>query len=284
MKRNIRALSMALALLMLALVLPHAALAATKPAELRVAQWRQNQSSLIIYTTAMGQNGYVADELSYDPNGYYVQLDDGYDLKITGVQAFSSTGESVHYILCCDISKSISSEQFEIERAALSSFGKSLDAKDHVSLITFGDTATTEASYVSGADLSNYVDKVDYLDSNTHLYEALNMAVDLTNSNSRTERCVLIVITDGDDDPGDTESLVSYQDINKTLSERQLRRHDLRRGQQQRDHGLPEQGAHADAARPGGYGAAGAGRHVYRRAAERAAGHHGRVQRAVQPG
>ena len=222
MKRNIRALSMALALLMLALVLPHAALAATKPAELRVAQWRQNQSSLIIYTTAMGQNGYVADELSYDPNGYYVQLDDGYDLKITGVQAFSSTGESVHYILCCDISKSISSEQFEIERAALSSFGKSLDAKDHVSLITFGDTATTEASYVSGADLSNYVAKVDYLDSNTHLYEALNMAVDLTNSNSRTERCVLIVITDGDDDPGDTESLVSYQDINKTLSERQV--------------------------------------------------------------
>lgn len=124
-------------------------------------------------------------------------------LEVKDLQLFEQTGEGVSYVFLVDISKSMSTVQFNELREAIKSWIGLLKPVDRAAIGTFGDDYTMVVDFTADQDkLKAAVDGLAPRDKQTRLYKAIDRAVELQ---QRVDaglpfRRVIVVLSDGRDE------------------------------------------------------------------------------------
>lgn len=175
-------------------------------ADMQLSQAQQDETGITVYANlldALGGNagGKIA------PEQFIVNFD-GVDYPVDSTVNFNLTDVGAHYAVCVDVSKSLSVQDMDNIKEAIKNFITNMTNMDRMSLLSFGDTVTTlaQCSADSGT-LNSAVDSLNRTGSKTQLYEAVYKALEIVRNGDMNapKRGIVIVITDGTDDPSSTE-------------------------------------------------------------------------------
>ena len=207
----------------LALVFAGTAYAANTT-ELSIAQIRQDGGVLYLYLTGVNEHGEAALETGAW-NDYTVTMN-GTQLPITGVDPFAELNETVHYVVCVDISKSISGKTGErqyVKDAVNEMIGR-LQPNEVMTLFTFGNKVTNIVSFTSDKSaLHAAVNDIEFTGDYTALYEVINESTKFAwNNRTKAERTVVLIITDGTDDANGGSTNYTYETIREDVKERNV--------------------------------------------------------------
>lgn len=194
---------------MLALMLMMQAACIAETAAVHVSSAEQVADGVILYANLVDAYGFSSgEEGTFAAENYSVQIDGGAPMAADAVMPIKESGRGTHYVICVDISASIKKDQMPNIISGLSDFVLNVlsdyPENDRVSLFSFGDAVTQlQDASMNAAEVANSIKSLTRKDQNTHLYEAIFAAV----SKAREVKpdlpanCVMILITDGTDDP-----------------------------------------------------------------------------------
>jgi Mg-chelatase subunit ChlD len=125
---------------------------------------------------------------------------------IKEVKSFEKSEEGVGYIFLVDISRSISIEQFDQMKAAISLWVDKMRDSDRSAIISFGDKITTVQDYTADKNaLKNGIKTLFMSNNNTQLHQGIVRAIEMSHRIDATlpSRRVIVMLSDGEDDfPG----------------------------------------------------------------------------------
>lgn len=124
---------------------------------------------------------------------------------IQSVGTFKDMGEGATYYILIDLSGSIHKDDFESIKSGVKNFVKSLDKKDRIVIVPFGETVyQNDTVYDFSSD--EFVKAIDELEANddyTQLYNAIDYVGDKVSNNKKAnllDRNIAMVFTDGADE------------------------------------------------------------------------------------
>lgn len=122
-------------------------------------------------------------------------------LDVCEVGRFAEQEEKISYYILTDISASIPNKYFKSIKNTLTDFVTNKLQEDYLTLITFGDEVSVvfEGTGEDSQYAMEAIDKLQNDDKETHLFEAIKMTADLSDSIQDGSRKVVLVITDGED-------------------------------------------------------------------------------------
>lgn len=212
----------------LAMLLAGTAFAANTT-ELSIAQIRQNGGELYLYLTGVNERGEAAlDTASW--SDYAVSMS-GTELQVTSAEACESLNETIHYIVCVDISGSIGGKGFtkdtnepQYVKDALNSMIGDLRANEKMTLFSFGNKVTSLVEFSDDkAALYAAVEGLSFKDGNTALYEVINESTKFAwNNRESAQRSAVLIITDGTDDANGGSSNYTYENIRNDVRKRNV--------------------------------------------------------------
>ncbi len=159
--------------------------------------------------------------LAIDDRGAAVSLpSDSLSLQIGARRplALSRGGDDgIATILLVDVSRSLTSSQFEQGKGSLKAWIQDLRPNDFAALVTFGSEVRTKVDFTNDKNrLSAAVDALSPADDTTLLYQGLVQAVTLARSSkvvpSNTIRRAIVLVTDGLDDQAGGAGLGQVRD------------------------------------------------------------------------
>lgn len=191
--------------------------------DLVLSQVVQDQDGVMLYANLLDSIGGPSGE-SFTKDKFTVMVD-GEPIAPDMVADFNKSGEGVHYIVCVDISKSLTEKKhMKYVREALESFVTgNIGENDRMSLLSFGSSVKRlSVATADGTALLSVIGNLRVTDKDTQLYEAIYDAVTIgrTGGTGVPERSVVIIITDGTDDPNPGKSTIyTYENIQSIIAE-----------------------------------------------------------------
>jgi len=171
----------------------------TLRAEQAVAQYPE----IKMYIDALDNSGIPVDALASGQLSATVGQERA-DVK--EIKRFDLSGEGIGYVFLVDISRSISSEQFNKMKAAMSFWVDKMRDTDRSAIISFGEKVTTVQDYtVDKNALKNGIKTLTISDNKTQLHQGIAKAIEMSHRIDITlpSRRVIVMLTDGEDDfPG----------------------------------------------------------------------------------
>lgn len=173
------------------LLFPSAVWAAADGEQLRIEQARIYMPNIKLYC-------YLQDDVSVE--SMTAALDEE-KLDIVNCYPYAEDKNGCDYYLLLDISKSIGKDYFQNIKNAVLDFKARIKDPDTMTIITFGDTVSVVAERMTKKeDITGIVNGLDNNNDNTHLFEALDKASQLSDKVEYVDRrSVALVITDGED-------------------------------------------------------------------------------------
>lgn len=193
-----------LAMILMVVILCPFALAAGNVGSMTLSQIQQRGTELTMYASLLDESGNQVNGLNSDQ--FSVWVDSAFQLPVDSVSQFDPATTGIHYVIAVDISKSITTKQMEDIRAGLRTFAQKLNGRDRVTLITFGKAFSTLLNQGTVDSFISQIENVTRSDNKTALYGGVQEAIDKAKSNNM--RSVVIIITDGKNDP--TQEMAGY--------------------------------------------------------------------------
>ena len=110
----------------------------------------------------------------------YASIDNS-KMGVRDIRRFSESGEGMAYIFLIDISGSLNYSQFSQVKTATKKWAESMNEKDRMALITFGNEAKLVQDFTNDAtSLVNTIDGISNNDGRTNLYGGLDEAMNLS--------------------------------------------------------------------------------------------------------
>lgn len=153
------------------------------------------------------------------PDSMKAYLDEE-ELTLTDTYSAKKDKNGVHYYVLVDISASIPDGYFEGMKKGISNLSSEMNAKDLISLISFGDRVNVlYEGKGNTATLHNIIAGLRNYDQNTHFYQAIDTAVTLADEGLQKQRQVVVVFSDGEDC---AKGSVTKSETEQTLKEKQI--------------------------------------------------------------
>ena len=184
-------------LLLLPLFIP-SAFASETVSSVTLNQVQQRNDELTMYLNMSDASGYPCTG-DYRSDQFSVSMD-GKTISVDSIQTFDAQTQGIHYVFSVDVSTSLTQDMIDNMKSATLDFTNALTPLDSVSIITFGEDVKVLLSHCSDkAEISACIDSILPCENMTALYKGVIDAVDLAASTS--DRSVVVVITDGKNDP-----------------------------------------------------------------------------------
>ncbi len=186
----------------------------------RINQIVQNGNDVNLYVSLLdGSDSPVATSVSADQ--FTVSINGGSSLAPISATTSSASGEGAYFVFVVDISKSLTEDEMQQIRTALSTFVSELTSADYMQIITAGEGAETILSNPTcdANELNNAIEQSLQRTANyTYLYKAVSAALETRRKNADTlpERMAIIVISDGKDT---SDNSVTYESIETDILE-----------------------------------------------------------------
>jgi VWFA-related protein len=173
-----------------------------------VASFRAGQAvvhppDITVYVDALDQAGQPVAELQQ--NQLAATLGQA-QLVVKAVKPFDTSGEGIAYVFLVDISKSLSSSQFQQIQSAINQWIDNMRDTDRAAIISFGEKVTTVQDYTADKNaLKNGVKTLALTANKTQLHQGIAKAIELSRRSDAglPGRRVIITLSDGEDDfPG----------------------------------------------------------------------------------
>lgn len=211
-------------LAVLALIAGQAALAAA-PSDMVIGQARQDEDGVAMLVNLLDADGNAAENADSFPADSFSVSTGGEVLKPDSVRPLSEMGQGTHYIICVDVSRSLTDENMKQIRSALQNFlmdamSVTVGTGSRITLITFGnDVKVLREGTADTTGVFTDIGNIRRSDNNTHLYQAVFTAVDKAKSlEGMPADTRVIIITDGGDDPvKGKEGEFTFDNIKKTV-------------------------------------------------------------------
>lgn len=188
-----------LSLALLALLSPTAG-GAQDLASIRISQARAHPDFVHAYVATLGPDLRPAAP----PRGARFQASLGArPLTVTAVQPFEKSAEGVGYVFLIDISRSLSTKQFEQVQQSVTDWIGRMGPRDRAAIVSFGDNVRMVANYTASKDtLRAAIAGLKAMDGRTELFAAITAAMEL---DKRTDpglpdRRVVVLLSDGQND------------------------------------------------------------------------------------
>lgn len=170
---------------------------------LRAGQAVARHPEIKVYIDALDQSGIPVDALSSGQLSATVGQIQG---AVKEIRRFDQSGEGVGYVFLVDISRSISSGQFDQMKAAINLWVDKMRDIDRSAIISFGEKITTVQDYTADKNaLKNGVKTLAMSDNKTQLHQGIAKAIEMSHRIDATlpSRRVIVMLSDGEDDfPG----------------------------------------------------------------------------------
>ena len=197
----VRAFTLVLALL--ATVCSVAVGSAADIATFRVGQAVAKHPEITVYVDALDQAGAPVDALL--PAQLTATLGQS-QVGIKEVKRFDQSGEGVGYIFLIDISRSLTSAQFEQMKVAINLWVDKMRANDRAAVASFGEKISIVQDFTADKNaIKNALKTLTVSDNKTQLHQAIAKGMEM---GRRTDaalpaRRAIIILSDGEDDfPG----------------------------------------------------------------------------------
>jgi len=156
-----------------------------------------------IYIDVQNNAGEQTFDISESADNLKVVID-GKEASIGEVS--KNADEPTAYILAIDISKSLSSREFDEVKEMITTWIDLLKEEDYVAVITFGEDVKLHNEYEKDKEsLKNMIQEMKLTDKSTKLYEAISMAhkyANTTNYDIPRKKSIVIISDGADDYPG----------------------------------------------------------------------------------
>lgn len=132
----------------------------------------------------------------------YASIDNA-KMGVRDIRRFSESGEGMSYIFLIDISGSLNYSQFSQVKTATKKWAESMNEKDRMALITFGNEVKLVQDFTNDAtSLVNTIDGISNNDGRTNLYGGLDEAMNLISRNDSElpKRKAVFLLSDGKND------------------------------------------------------------------------------------
>lgn len=170
---------------------------------LRTGQAVARYPEIKVYIDALDNSGIPVDALAAGQLSATVGQNKA-DVK--EIKRFDQSAEGVGYVFLVDISRSISSGQFDQMKAAISLWVDKMRDIDRSAIISFGEKVTTVQDYTADKNaLKNGIKTLDMSDNKTQLHQGIAKAIETSHRIDATlpSRRVIVMLSDGEDDfPG----------------------------------------------------------------------------------
>jgi VWFA-related protein len=177
--------------------------AAADVASFRAGQAVVRHPDISVYVDVLDQAGQPVAELQQ--NQLAATLGQA-QLVVKSVKPFDASGEGIAYVFLVDISKSLSSSQFQQIQSAINQWIDNMRDTDRAAIISFGEKVTTVQDYTSDKNaLKNGVKTLAASDNKTQLHQGITKAIELSRrvDAGLPGRRIIITLSDGEDDfPG----------------------------------------------------------------------------------
>ena len=169
----------------------------------RAGQAAARHPEIKVYIDALDQSGIPVDVLSA---GQLSATVGQIQADVKDIKRFDKSGEGVGYVFLVDISRSISSGQFDQMKAAITLWVDKMRDNDRSAIISFGEKVTTVQDYTADKNaLKNGVKTLAIKDNKTQLHLGIAKAIELSHriDSNLPSRRVIVMLSDGEDDfPG----------------------------------------------------------------------------------
>jgi VWFA-related protein len=158
------------------------------------------------YIDVLNENGEPVADLT--PANFTATLGTN-PVQVTRLRPFKDSGEGVAYVFLVDVSKSISPPDFKSMQEAMKKWIANLRPGDRIAICSFGDGYRVVADFKNDKqELNSALAVLAPHDMSTHLYQAMNSAIDLEHRADADlpARRVLILLSDGKDEGSATTS------------------------------------------------------------------------------
>jgi Mg-chelatase subunit ChlD len=170
---------------------------------LRAGQAVSRHPEIKVYIDALDQSGIPVDALSA---GQISATVGQIQADVREIKRFDQSGEGVGYVFLVDISRSLSSGQFDQMKAAINLWVDKMRETDRSAIISFGENVTTVQDYTADQNaLKNGVKTLAMSDNKTQLHQGIAKAIEMSHRIDATlpSRRVIVMLSDGEDDfPG----------------------------------------------------------------------------------
>jgi len=131
---------------------------------------------------------------------------DGEEMMVASYENFQSSGEGLAVTYLIDISKSISSIDFDDIKQNILNKIEGMQPNDKAAIITFGQEVSIYCEYTNNKDLlTSKIENLELTDYKTRFYDGMMKAISLSGLTDEglPDRRVIIIVTDGSDEfPG----------------------------------------------------------------------------------
>jgi len=197
----VRPISFLIAAALLALNLSLAV--AADVASFRAGQAVVRSPDITVYVDALDQTGQPVAELQQSQLAATLGQA---QLVVKAVKPFDTSGEGIAYVFLVDISKSLSSGQFQQIQNAINQWVDKMRDTDRAAIVSFGEKVTTVQDYTADKNaLKNGVKTLAASDNKTQLHQGIARAIELSHrvDAGLPARRVIVTLSDGEDDfPG----------------------------------------------------------------------------------
>ena len=195
---------------------------AANTTDLRIAQIRQNGGDLYLYLT--GANDFGEAALDTASLGDYSVSMSGTELQLSAAEDSGKLNESIHYIVCVDVSASIVGDEKQYVRDAVAAMIDGLRANEWMTVFTFGDKVTPIAEKTNDkAALHAAVSGLSFPDQTTAMYEVIDKSTKYAADNrSVFDRSAVLIITDGTDEASGGSKKYTYDTILNNVMKRNV--------------------------------------------------------------
>jgi len=170
---------------------------------LRAGQAVARHPEIKAYIDVLDQSGTPVDALS---TGQLSATIGQIQADVKEIKRFDQSGEGVGYVFLVDISRSLSSGQFDQMKAAINLWVDKMRDTDRSAIISFGEKITTVQDYTADKNaLKNGVKTLAMSDNKTQLHQGIAKAIEMSRRIDATlpSRRVIVMLSDGEDDfPG----------------------------------------------------------------------------------
>ncbi|HOD28278.1 MAG TPA: VWA domain-containing protein [Syntrophales bacterium] len=186
-----------------ALCLIYSSVSAADVITFRARQAVARHPEIKVYIDALGPSGLPVDAPSA---GQLFATVGQIQADIKDIKRFDQLGEGVGYVFLVDISRSLSSGQFDQMKAAINLWVEKMRDTDRMAIISFGEKVTTVQDYTGDKNaLKNGVKALAMSDNKTQLHQGIAKAIETSHRIDTTlpSRRVIVMLSDGEDDfPG----------------------------------------------------------------------------------
>ena len=196
----VRAFTLGLALLV---TVCSVVVSAADIATFRVGQAVAKHPEITVYVDALDQAGAPVDALL--PSQLTATLGQN-QVGVKEVKRFDQSGEGIGYIFLIDISRSLTSAQFEQMKVAITLWVDRMRANDRAAVASFGEKVSVIQDFTADKNaLQNALKTLTVSDNKTQLHQAIAKGLELGHRTDAAlpARRAIIILSDGEDDfPG----------------------------------------------------------------------------------